>query len=76
MTFTKNFMVTKDQIIEDLIKTNTPVEIRGNEYYIQKNPSGSCDGCYFLGRSCPSRAVTICCSNGGNILKLKEQDNK
>lgn len=69
-------MVTKDKLIEEMITNNTPININGADFLIEKNPIGSCDGCYFLSRNCPSKAITICCSNGGNILKLKEQNNK
>lgn len=40
---------------------------------VKPSPTGTCDGCYFLGKKCPNRAVTICCSNGGNIFKLVEE---
>lgn len=69
-------MIVKDNYLEMLINTHTPITIRGKEYYIEKSPIGSCDGCAFRGDWCPTKAVTICCSNGGNILKLKEQNNK
>lgn len=69
-------MVIKDKELEDIIVNKTPICINGTEYIVERNPIGSCDECYFLGKTCPMRAVTICCSNGGNILKLKEQNNK
>lgn len=69
-------MVIKDPFIQKLIKEHTPITIGDNEYYIEKSPLGSCDGCVFKETWCPTKAVTICCSNGGNILKLKEQNNK
>ena len=69
-------MVIIDKQIEHLVTTHTPIKIKDIEYYIERSPLGSCDGCYFYKKQCPSKAVTICCSNGGNILKLKEQNNK
>lgn len=69
-------MRIKDPFIEQLIKDHIPIRIGNNEYYIEKSPLGSCNGCCFKEEQCPSKAVTICCSNGGNILKLKEQNNK
>lgn len=69
-------MIVKDKYLEMLINTHTPVIIGDKEYYIEKSPVGSCDGCVFQNTWCPTKAVTICCSNGGNILKLKEQNNK
>lgn len=69
-------MRTKDPFIQQLINDHTPVTIGDYEYYIEKSPLGTCDGCVFKDSRCPTKAVTICCSNGGNILKLKEQNNK
>lgn len=63
-------MVVKDPKIDDYIKNKTPIKIRDNTFLIERNPKGSCDGCYFKDKTCPKDAVTICCSNGGNILKL------
>ena len=42
-------MIVKDNYLEMLINTHTPVTIRGKEYYIEKSPIGSCDGCAFRG---------------------------
>ena len=69
-------MTIKDPQIEYLINTHTPIKIGQNEFYIEKSPLGCCDDCYFRDKQCASKALTICCSNGGNILKLKEQNNK
>lgn len=62
-------MKLKDPNIERLVKTKTPIHIKDEEFYIEKSVIGSCDGCYFIDKICPAKAVTICCSNGGNILK-------
>lgn len=69
-------MTINDPFIEQLVRSHTPILIGENEFYIERSPLGSCDGCYFHEKRCSSKAVTICCSNGGNILKLKEQNNK
>lgn len=69
-------MVVKDPQIEYLINTHTAIKIGEHEFYVERNPLGGCDNCYFQNKKCASKALTICCSNGGNILKLKEQNNK
>lgn len=69
-------MRTKDPIVEELVKHHIPVKLGNDLFIVEKNPIGSCDGCYFIGGNCPSRAITICCSNGGNIFKLVEQIKK
>lgn len=66
-------MTIRDPFIETLVKDKTPIVLGGVKVTVEKNPLGSCDGCYFLGKQCPSRAITICCSNGGNIFKLVEE---
>lgn len=38
------------------------------DFVLEKHPKGHCNGCYFLTKSCPTRAVTIC-STGGVIFK-------
>lgn len=48
-------------------------ENKEKEFNIIHNKKGSCDECYFRGKTCPILAVTICCSNGGNIFKLVEE---
>lgn len=65
-------MNVRDEGIDKIIDSNGTVNINNQEFYIQRNPSGSCDGCYFHDKRCASKALTICCSNGGNVLKLKE----
>ena len=67
-------MVIRNPIIDEKIKNKIPVRIKGNDYLIESNPKGSCDNCYFIDKTCPKDAVTICCSNGGNILKLIERN--
>lgn len=62
-------MIMKDPFLERMIKDKTPILINDMWFTIEKNPFGSCDGCYFLNKDCPAKAVTLCCSNGGNILK-------
>lgn len=66
-------MRQKDPIIEDMIKNKTKIPFGKIKVIVEPNPTGTCDGCYFLGKQCPSRAVTICCSNGGNIFKLVKE---
>lgn len=66
-------MTLNDKELTQKIKNKIAVEIKGNNYYVIANKSGSCDNCYFSNKcSCPQQAITICCSNGGNILKLKK----
>lgn len=65
-------MRVKDQFIDKLIETKAQIAIGEDKFYIERSPSGCCDGCYFLQKQCPTRATQICCSNGGNILKLVE----
>lgn len=65
-------MKLKDPIIENMIKNKVELPFGDVKVTVEPNPTGTCDGCYFLGKTCPSRAVTICCSNGGNIFKLVE----
>lgn len=65
-------MYLMDGEIQALIESNITVKINGQEFYIRKNPKGSCDNCYFYDKKCASKAVTICCSNGGNILELRK----
>lgn len=66
-------MRQKDPIIADMIKNETKIPFGNIKVIVKPNPTGTCDGCYFLGKNCPNRAVTICCSNGGNIFKLVEE---
>ena len=68
-------MVVKDKQIEQLVNTHTPVKIGDKEFYIERSPLGCCDDCYFRDKQCATNALTICCSNGGNILKLKDNEN-
>lgn len=46
------------------------ITIGTTTFDIVRQPNGSCDGCCLKGSQCPSKAITICCSHGGNILKL------
>lgn len=62
-------MTIYDSELAEIIKSQTPVEINGLQYIIEPNRAGSCGGCAFMNSGkCPQRAVTYCCSNGGNIL--------
>ena len=62
-------MTIYDSELAEIIKSQTPVEINGLQYIIEPNRAGSCDGCAFMNSGkCPQRAVTYCCSSGGNIL--------
>lgn len=69
-------MTVNDPYIAELIKNNTPIDIAGKLYSIKPNPIGSCNSCYFYNKICPSKAVTICTSNGGNILKRYKENGK
>lgn len=51
-------------------------DIDNKQFIIESNPIGSCDGCYFLNKNCPTLARRYCCSNGGNILILEKQNKK
>ena len=70
-------MVIRDLKIEQMIEEGRTIEIEHEQFQIIANRKGSCDGCYFdqlkdklfPASNCPMLAVTICCSNGGNILK-------
>lgn len=64
-------MITNDPELHKIVRERIPVIIDDMEFIVQRNPLGSCDGCYYLGKECPNRARAICCSNGGNILVLK-----
>ena len=69
-------MIVRCPHIQKMINNKTSIRIDDKDFYIKENAKGSCDGCYFLGKKCPSAAVTICYSNGGNIFELKEQNNE
>ena len=65
-------MVIRDQELERIVNNKIPVNINNKLFTVVKNPTGSCNGCYFYENNepCASKAVCICCSNGGNVLKL------
>lgn len=65
-------MNLKDTKLKNIVKNRVPILINNREYIVEANPLGTCDGCYFLEKNCPAKAVNICCLNGGNILKLVE----
>jgi hypothetical protein len=67
-------MTTRDPLIDELVKTKKPVLIAKKWYLIESNNRGTCDGCVFFeeNKNCPTRAVNICTSNGGNIFKELE----
>ena len=77
-------MVINDQKLALMIKENRTIEINGEEFRIIANKRGSCDGCYFSEytdkvypeNNCPILAVTICCSNGGNIFEKVEKNGR
>lgn len=70
-------MILNDPELREIIKNDEAIEITNKQFTVIPNRSGSCDDCYFQSKEkCPPHAVRICCSNGGNILKLKEQNNK
>lgn len=66
-------MTVNDKRLAEIISNNTPVMIAGNYYTVVPNKAGSCDGCVFQSTQCPQKAVTICTSNGGNILKAYKE---
>ena len=69
-------MTLYDPELAEIIRKGTPVEIQSKQFIVESNPIGSCDGCYFLNRNCPTLARRYCCSNGGNILILEKQNKK
>lgn len=70
-------MILNDPELKEIIDKGIKVEINGNQYTVESQRSGSCDGCAFeLSKSCPKDATRICTSNGGNILKLMEPFTK
>lgn len=52
------------------------IKLGNTTYDIVSNPRGSCDGCCFYASECPRKAITICCSAGGNILKVAKDQGK
>lgn len=69
-------MRLNDPIIENMVRNKTELTFGDVKVIVKPSPTGTCDGCYFLGKKCPNRAVTICCSNGGNIFKLVEKHGR
>ena len=69
-------MTLYDPELAEIIKNREVVEIQGNRYHIETSPLGTCDGCCFMGKQCPQRAVTYCTSNGGNIIVEAEPNKK
>lgn len=69
-------MTLNDQELAKIVRDRIPVTIDNKQFIIESNPIGSCDGCYFLNRNCPTLARRYCCSNGGNILILEKQNKK
>ena len=69
-------MVVNDRGLAEIVNTNTTVTIANREYHIKSNPSGSCDGCYFLDKRCQRPATQYCTSNGGNIIVEAEPNTK
>lgn len=66
-------MTLNDRELAQIVKKQVPVEISGRYYTVHTQKSGLCDNCYFEDKDkCPTKAVNICCSNGGNILKILE----
>lgn len=73
--YRKDDMTLNDPELARIVKNRIPVTLLDKEFYVEKSPLGTCDGCYFLGKQCPQRAVTYCTSNGGNILvEVKPND--
>lgn len=69
-------MTLNDQELAKIVKNRMPVTIDNKQFIVEPNPIGSCDGCYYSDKNCPTLARRYCCSNGGNILRLKKQNNK
>lgn len=69
-------MTIYDPELAEIIKNREVVEIQGKQYYIESASLGTCDGCAFLNKQCPHRAVTYCTSNGGNIIVEAEPNDK
>lgn len=70
-------MRLQDPVLEDIVQHDRSIIISGKWFKVRKSPTGSCDNCYFLDKEkCPVLAVTMCCSNGGNIFELDEEKNK
>lgn len=69
-------MNLRDVELENIVKNKIPVTINNKKYIVESNPIGTCDGCYFVDKGCPAKAVNICCSNGGNILKLLKHSSQ
>lgn len=69
-------MTLNDQELAKIVKNRIPVIIDNKQFIVESNPIGSCDGCYYLDKNCPTLARRYCCSNGGNVLRLKKQNNK
>lgn len=69
-------MTLNDHELAKIVKDKIPVQIDNKTFIVERNPIGSCDGCYYIDRNCPTKARRYCCSNGGNILKLQKQNNK
>ena len=49
------------------------LKLNDKTFEIIKHPSGFCDGCYFLDKSCPTLATKVCCTGG---VVFKEIKNK
>lgn len=70
-------MRTNNPFITKLVKEKMPINIENKWFVVISNPLGSCNDCYFSDKErCPQKAVTICCSNGGNILKLSKRHGR
>lgn len=68
-------MTLHDSELAEIVKRGLAVEIDNIQYTVHQQRSGSCDGCAFeTQRRCPDLARRYCCSNGGNILKLREHN--
>lgn len=66
-------MILNDPELREIVDKGIRVEINNNQYTVESQRSGSCDGCAFENdKKCPDLARRYCTSNGGNILKLKE----
>lgn len=61
-------MTLYDPELAEIIKNRESSRDSSKRYHIESSPIGTCDGCCFMGKQCPQRAVTYCTSNGGNII--------
>lgn len=52
-------MTLNDQELAKIVRDRIPVTIDNKQFIVESNPIGSCDGCYFLNKNCPTLARTL-----------------